>query len=155
MRVQFEVTDTFGGEANYSWFKRTELVLPDGTTDRMVVALARQWAGWSGKGSQWEKMGGNDDIRVKPYGLLQVMFITFPDEGPDGITVGDVLKWAEGIRAALGTEDKHRVTEQEATLAEAIWLAQTTIGTPGEPLGEPTGGFLARAVNNREAFRRA
>lgn len=37
MRVSAEFTDTFGGEANYSWCRRVSLDLPDGLSDRAVV----------------------------------------------------------------------------------------------------------------------
>jgi hypothetical protein len=31
-----ELTDTFGGEANYSWVRRDQLELPADATDRQV-----------------------------------------------------------------------------------------------------------------------
>lgn len=119
MRVQFEKTDTFAGEANYGWVERETLVLPDDTPDRMVVALARRWAGYTGRGSEWEKMGGNDDIRIKPHGRAEVVFVTF-NYDPQNIGVGDIVQWADNILVALGTEDANRITERERLLAGAI-----------------------------------
>jgi hypothetical protein len=42
----------------------------------------------------------------------------------DELNADDILAWADGIHAALGTEYAARVTDQEATLATAILQAQ-------------------------------
>lgn len=154
MRVQFEKTDTFAGEANYSWVKRETLVLPDDTPDRMVVALARRWAGYTGRGSEWEKMGGNDDIRIKPHGRLEVVFVTF-DYDPQNIGVGDLVQWAEDIVAALLTEDRNRVTPAEKAYANAIMQAHAFIDGKPQQTFVPTGDDLTRAMHQRDNHRGA
>lgn len=73
--VKVEVTDTFGGESNYSWVRRTELTLKDGASDRAIVRAAKAWAEWSGVRCNVTKYG--DMIEIRPRGVCQVMFITF------------------------------------------------------------------------------
>lgn len=75
MKVRFELTDTFGGEANYSWVRREELKLPDGTGEALVNQLAREWAGWRGRRTTTEL--SNDTTIIRPRGLLQVLFVTW------------------------------------------------------------------------------
>ena len=41
-KVTFEHTDTFGGEANYSWVKRGTLDIPEGTSDRGIVTKVKK-----------------------------------------------------------------------------------------------------------------
>ena len=60
MKVLFEYTDTFGGEANYSWVKREERVLHDDTPTRELVRLAKAWAGLTGVLRRWATSGHRD-----------------------------------------------------------------------------------------------
>lgn len=79
MTIHVEKTDTFGGEANYSWVKRGKLpTLNPNPSDLAVVRRAKAWAGWSGLRCRVAKFG--DMIEVRPYGLCQVMFIMWVDE---------------------------------------------------------------------------
>jgi hypothetical protein len=71
--MQVEVTDTFGGEANYGWVNRFNL--PDAPTRLAIVRRAKRAAGWSGLRCAVADFG--DMIEVRPRGLCQVMFITF------------------------------------------------------------------------------
>lgn len=75
MAVQFEKTDTFGGEANYSWVRRHTITIEPGITDLALVRRAKAWAGWSGARCKREKWG--DMIVLKPSGLCQILFITY------------------------------------------------------------------------------
>jgi hypothetical protein len=59
--VECELTDTFGGEANYSWAKRETIELPVGLSDKAFtrrVKAALMLTGVRGKlynnGDQWE-----------------------------------------------------------------------------------------------------
>lgn len=71
-----EVTDTFGGDANYSWVKR-------GTTNctsrRGRIAAAKKLAGWDG----WCRVTVDDYgdmMKITPTatsGVCQVAFVTF------------------------------------------------------------------------------
>jgi hypothetical protein len=93
MKYQFEKTDTFGGEANYCWVKREIVQVPDGTSDKLIVALAREWAGW-GVRSEIENYG--DAITLRPRGVCEVVFITTVYEPPEEGT------WANPVKGIVG-----------------------------------------------------
>jgi len=40
--MRIEMTDTFGGESNYSWVKRAEVELPENCSNRQKLALVRE-----------------------------------------------------------------------------------------------------------------
>jgi hypothetical protein len=48
MKFQAELTDIFGGEANYSWVRRAEFSLPDNASDLAVVLRAKAELGLPG-----------------------------------------------------------------------------------------------------------
>ena len=82
MTMRFEHTDTFGGDANYSWVNRAEFpIIP--ATDRMIVRKAKAFAGFTGIPSRVEKYG--DTIAIYPRGLCQVCFVTFDYELSPGL----------------------------------------------------------------------
>ena len=76
--IRLEVTDTFGGEANYGWVYRKEI--RENLSRRAIFRELRELAGWPVSirltvhdfGDQWE---------VRPRGLLQVAFVDFDWEG--------------------------------------------------------------------------
>lgn len=73
-KFEIEVTDTFGGEANYAWVRRGEAELPERASNRAVIKSVRRLAGWPTSvrvsiyrlGDSWE---------VRPRGLNQVAFV--------------------------------------------------------------------------------
>lgn len=71
---QFEATDTFGGEANYSWVQRHEEQLPENISDRALVRRAKAWAGITGLRCRVDNFG--DTIAIYPSGMCQVVFVT-------------------------------------------------------------------------------
>ena len=71
-----ELTDTFGGESNYSWVKREQLT-SNKDTMRSIIQKAKEWAGYTGLPCKVENYG--DMIRLAPRGICHVMFITFID----------------------------------------------------------------------------
>jgi len=73
MQFALEYTDTFGGEANYSWVIRKEFSVPDPCTDRMVVLRAKQELGLTGARCARDSWG--DTIVLRPVGMCQVIFI--------------------------------------------------------------------------------
>lgn len=79
MKVQFEYTDTFGGEANYSWVKREERVLHDDTPTRELVRLAKAWAGLTGVRCETCEMG--DLIDIRPRQMCTALFVIFCEPG--------------------------------------------------------------------------
>jgi hypothetical protein len=74
LRFSAELTDTFGGEANYSWVRREELELPVGSSDLSIVRAAKRALGLSGVRCARSEMG--EAIELRPYGLCQVAFIS-------------------------------------------------------------------------------
>lgn len=77
IKLKVEVTDTYGGEANYSWVNRYEVWVMEGTSNRDRVRLAKAAAGWTGTICRTESYG--DSWTLRPSGLLQIMFINIED----------------------------------------------------------------------------
>lgn len=73
MRV--EVTDTFAGEANYSWVHRWRVPVSRGILDRTAVRIAKAIAGETGTRCDTSRMG--DGFEIRPRGRCVVMFVTF------------------------------------------------------------------------------
>lgn len=74
MKYEIEVTDTFGGEANYCWVRRAEIEVDAGISDLMLVRRAKAAVGYTGIKCRRDEIG--DTIVLRPIGLLQIMFIT-------------------------------------------------------------------------------
>jgi len=87
MPYQVEVTDTFGGEANYSWVRRCTIEAPTAeyrspAYRRTLVRRAKAAAGWTGLRCVVDDYG--DSYRITPSGRRApcwVMFITWDDSG--------------------------------------------------------------------------
>lgn len=78
MAWDVEVTDTFGGESNYSWVKR--YVVPGTPNHLSLVRQAKKMAGWSGLRCLTADMG--DMLEVRPVGRSApcwIMFINWKD----------------------------------------------------------------------------
>ena len=74
-----EYTDTYGGEANYSWVRRETFVYSGGKeryqTSRSVMRKAKALMGLSGlKGRTYDH---GDLIEFRPYGMCTVLFVQF------------------------------------------------------------------------------
>lgn len=76
MKIQCEYTDTFGGEANYTWVRRAELEVQDNATDRQIVLKAKQALGLTGV--RCKTFNHGDSWELRPYGICTVLFITCP-----------------------------------------------------------------------------
>jgi len=95
-KYQFELTDTFGGEANYAWVQRTVVDVPDSIGDDMLRMLAKKWAGFTGRRCTVEEYG--DQQVIRPRGLCQVLFVTFePDETDTRDALNGLVRWVENI----------------------------------------------------------
>lgn len=70
----FEYTDTFGGEANYSWVRRHTEQFPEDISDRALVRRAKAWAGLTGVRCRVENWG--DTLAIYPAGCCTVLFVT-------------------------------------------------------------------------------
>jgi hypothetical protein len=69
-----ELTDTSGGQANYSWVRRETFSVPAAASDRSVVIAAKKALGLTGCRCQTTHHG--DLIELRPSGSLTVAFIT-------------------------------------------------------------------------------
>lgn len=78
MSYDVEVTDTYGGESNYSWVRR---YIVDGNPNHLsVVRQAKKLAGWTGQ--RCEVSDSGDQITLRPIGRgapCWIMFITWRD----------------------------------------------------------------------------
>ena len=72
MKAYVEVTDTFGGEANYCWVRRYTV---EGATERAIVRKAKALEGWQGWACRKDDFG--DTVALYPRGACIVMFINF------------------------------------------------------------------------------
>lgn len=93
MTFEYEYTDTFGGEANYSWVKRGAVEMPelthygyDGSTGyakankvmtRELVKKVKAKLGLTGVRCKRSDVGGI--IELRPVGSCTVIFIDFCD----------------------------------------------------------------------------
>jgi len=75
MKIKVEVTDTFGGEANYGWVRRHELEVMDALSKHSLVRRVKKAIGWTGMRCLTVDYG--DTVELRPYGQCQVAFITF------------------------------------------------------------------------------
>jgi hypothetical protein len=74
MKFLAEFTDTFGGEANYSWVKRVEIEAPSSITDLALVRRAKAALGLSGVRCVTYNHG--DMLELRPVGSCTVMFLS-------------------------------------------------------------------------------
>ena len=77
MFIQIELTDTFGGEANYSWVRRYRLEHEPGETDRALMRRVKKTLGWSGIHCTVVNYGDLMDIR--PTDAPLVAFVTWEE----------------------------------------------------------------------------
>lgn len=70
-----EVTDTFAGEANYSWVRRYSISVPAGASNVAVMRAAKAAAGYSGvRGRRYDH---GDTLEFRPARQCVVMFVSF------------------------------------------------------------------------------
>ena len=75
MKIHLELTDTFGGEANYSYAHRESLETEPNASNLSIVRKAKRWAGFTGLPCKVESYG--DLIAIRPSSICQVLFVTF------------------------------------------------------------------------------
>lgn len=77
MKCSIEITDTYGGEANYSWIVRGEVHTQKDSINARVRA-AKRFAGWQGVRCFVERIPDEyDTLIVRPRsGLCQIMFVS-------------------------------------------------------------------------------
>ena len=79
--IHYEVTDTFCGEANYSWVKRGKIenALGEDFSDLAAVRRVKKAIEWNGIRCKVTNYG--DNIEIRPVGINQVCFISFHSHG--------------------------------------------------------------------------
>jgi len=79
--IHWEMTDTYGGESNYSWVKRGKIECKPGEdySDLAAVRRVKRAIGWSGIRCRVDNYG--DTIALYPVGVCQVCFINFYPHG--------------------------------------------------------------------------
>jgi hypothetical protein len=75
-----EMTDTFGGEANYSWVKRAWFEAPDNASSRSLVMRAKKQHGITGR-HETDDFG--DEVVIRPRGQHVVIFVRPTDTRGD------------------------------------------------------------------------
>lgn len=75
MQYNVEYTDTFGGEANYSWVKRHSFEAPDNASRKLLVRRAKSLLGLNGVRCRVEEWG--EQIAIYPRGACVVAFINW------------------------------------------------------------------------------
>ena len=75
MKVTVTQTDTFNGEANYSWANRYEFAINSEASQRNIVRKAKFLAGMTGVKSDTYDYG--ESLTIKPRGYHQVIFVDF------------------------------------------------------------------------------
>ena len=73
MHWNVELTDTFGGEANYSWAQREQLELPADATDRQIVTAAKAALGLTG--TRCRRFDFGEGFELRPCGSCTVAFV--------------------------------------------------------------------------------
>ena len=77
MYIQIELTDTFGGESNYSWVRRFRLEHKPGESSRALMRRVKKTLGWSGIRCTVANYGYLIDIR--PTDAALVAFVTWEE----------------------------------------------------------------------------
>lgn len=79
--IQWEMTDTFGGESDYSWVRRGVVDTKEGEdfSDLAAIRRVKKAIGWNGLRCKVDNYG--DTIALYPVGMCQVCFITFHTYG--------------------------------------------------------------------------
>lgn len=74
MKYLIEYTDTFAGEANYSWVRRATLDAPAEISNRALMRRAKAEIGLTGVRGRSADIG--ETLEFRPYGSCTVLFIT-------------------------------------------------------------------------------
>ena len=75
VRINAELTDTFGGEANYGWVRRASFDVPANGTDRQAIRRAKALLGLSG--IRHTKSGYGEGIELRFAGHCMGAFLSY------------------------------------------------------------------------------
>jgi len=73
MKYDCELTDTFSGEANYTWVRRATFEAPDNASDKLLMRRAKKLFGMNGTRGRKDTLG--ESLAFCPYGACVVLFI--------------------------------------------------------------------------------
>ena len=73
-----EYTDTFAGQANYSWVRRGSFTTKENATQRQIVTAAKKELGLTGV--RCKTFDNGNYFELRPIGHLSVAFINFYQE---------------------------------------------------------------------------
>ena len=73
MQWNLELTDTFGGQANYSWCNRETIELPETASDRQIITAAKAALGLTGQ--RCRRFSYGEGFELRPVGACAVAFI--------------------------------------------------------------------------------
>jgi hypothetical protein len=74
MKYSIELTDTFGGEANYAWVKRATVDHPETKSVMALRRAAKRAVGLTNVRGTWYDIG--DTMEFRPMGAHMVLFVT-------------------------------------------------------------------------------
>jgi hypothetical protein len=77
MKARITVTDTFGGEVNYSWMKSFSITFPETVTDLAMVRQVKKRIQWNGLPCSVLNFGDFIEIRPRKNGYNVVCFVDF------------------------------------------------------------------------------
>jgi hypothetical protein len=75
LKINLELTDTFGGEANYSWVRRGSFTVPENASDLSIIRKAKKLMDMNGVACRKESFG--DMWAFYPIGSCVVLFVSF------------------------------------------------------------------------------
>jgi len=76
-----EYTDTFGGQANYSWVRRAEFTAPSHASRALLVRRGKSALGLQGRHRPPVDYG--DSIELDPVGECTRVFINYVEESTE------------------------------------------------------------------------
>lgn len=76
-KINVEYTDTFAGQANYSWVQRMTLEAPDGVSDRAIVRRVKKLLDMTGVRFSRREHYGDTIALWHPEGCATVLFISW------------------------------------------------------------------------------
>lgn len=73
-----EYTDTFAGEANYSWVRRGTFFAKENATQRQIISAAKKELGLTGV--RCKTFDNGDYFELRPIGSCTVAFVNFYEQ---------------------------------------------------------------------------
>ena len=74
IKYSVELTDTFGGDANYSWVRRCDFLAPSNASNALLMRRAKKLVGINGERGKTSSYGSML-LEFRPFGACVVMFI--------------------------------------------------------------------------------